>query len=72
MGIIKYLKKKRKEEDLFIKLHNLENSIYLQICMYTKRADTKYHRGIIDALISVRAQLEKIIDETEVKSDGKW
>lgn len=72
MGIIKYLKKKRKEEDLIIKLNNLENSIYLQICMYTKRADTKYHRGIIDALISVRAQLKKIIDEMEMKSNGKW
>ena len=72
MGIIKYLKKKQKEKELIIKLHNLENSIYLQICMYTKRADTKYHRGIIDALISVRAQREKIIDEMEVNSDGKW
>lgn len=59
--------KKRKKENIYGKLENLDYLLYVQICMYRNRADTKYHRGIIDALISVRVEVEKIIDEMEVK-----
>lgn len=65
MGIIKSLRKKQKEKCLLTELNNLENSIYLQICLYKNRADTKYHRGIIDGLSSVRREIENIIDKME-------
>ena len=59
--------RKRKTKMILLedKIRNLDYVLYLQIKQYKNRADTKYHRGIIDALTSVRASLEKILNETE-------
>lgn len=57
------LKKYKKKKEIKEKLENLDNSLYIQICQYSNRANTKYHKGIIDALTSVRAEIEKILGE---------
>lgn len=59
--------KKRKIKRILLenKIRELDYVLYLQIKQYKNRADTKYHRGIIDALSSVRASIEKILNETE-------
>lgn len=59
--------RKRKTKMILLedKIRNLDYVLYLQIKQYKNRADTKYHRGIIDALTSVRASIEKILNETE-------
>lgn len=53
--------RKKKGKKLEEKVKNLSDSLYLQISMYKSRSDTKYHRGIIDALISVRNKLEELL-----------
>lgn len=59
--------KKRKIKRILLenKIRELDYVLYLQIKQYKNRADTKYHRGIIDALSSVRASIEEILNETE-------
>ena len=44
--------RKRKTKMILLedKIRNLDYVLYLQIKQYKNRADTKYHRGIIDAL----------------------
>ena len=53
----------KKYKDLKEKIENLDYSLYLQIETYANRADTKYHRGRIDGLVSVRGAIEKILEE---------
>lgn len=59
------LKKYRKRKKIEQQLVNLNYSLYMQIVQYNNRADTKYHRGIIDALESVKVQIEKILGDAE-------
>ncbi len=61
--MLKMLKSIRKKKNIEQQLINLDDSLYMQILQYKTRADTKYHRGIIDALTSVRIQIEKILEE---------
>lgn len=53
------------------KLEKLDYSLYLQIEQYANRADTKYHKGRIDGLISARGTIEKILQEEEKKDNAK-
>ena len=53
----------KKYKNLKEKLEILDYSLYLQIEQYANRADTKYHKGIIDGLVSARRAIEKILDE---------
>ena len=59
--------RKRKVKSILLEneIRNLDYVLYLQIKQYKNRADTKYHRGVIDALSSVRASIEEILNETE-------
>lgn len=59
--------RKRKTKMILLedKIRNLDYVLYLQIKQYKNRADTKYHRGVIDALSSVKASIEEILNETE-------
>lgn len=61
------LKKYRKNKEIRQQLINLDDSLYMQIVQYSNRADTKYHRGIIDALKSIRIELEKILNNGGAK-----
>ncbi len=60
-----WFKKKYKEKynQLKEKIERLDYSLYLQINTYARRADTKYHRGIIDSLFNIRQAINKIIEE---------
>lgn len=49
----------KKYKKLKEKLERLDYSLYLQIEQYSNRADTKYHRGIISGLISIRSEIKK-------------
>lgn len=60
-----FRKRKTKRILLENEIRNLDYVLYLQIKQYKNRADTKYHRGIIDALSSVRASIQEILNETE-------
>lgn len=60
-----FRKRKVKEILLENKIRSLDYVLYLQIKQYKNRADTKYHRGIIDALNSVRASLQEILETKE-------
>lgn len=53
------------------KLDRLDYSLYLQIEQYANRADTKYHKGRIDGLISARGAIEKILQEEDKKKNAK-
>lgn len=53
----------KKYKQLREKIDRLDYSLYLQIEQYANRADTKYHRGRIDGLISARGAIEKILNE---------
>lgn len=53
------------------KLERLDYSLYLQIEQYANRADTKYHKGRIDGLISARGAIEKILQEEDKKKNAK-
>lgn len=59
--------RKRKVKRILLEneIRNLDYVLYLQIKQYKKRADTKYHRGVIDALSGVRASIQEILNETE-------
>lgn len=66
-----FRKRRVKEILLENKIRNLDYVLYLQIKQYKNRADTKYHRGVIDALNSVRASIEEILKtEEEEKNNG--
>ncbi len=54
-------KYKEKYNKLKEEIEKLDDSLYCQIQLYDNRADTKYHRGIKDALISVRRTLTEIL-----------
>lgn len=60
-----FRKRKVREVLLENEIRNLDYVLYLQIKQYKNRADTKYHRGIIDALTSVRVSIEEILNETK-------
>ena len=60
-----FRKRRVKEILLENKIRNLDYGLYLQIKLYKNRADTKYHRGVIDALSSVRASIEEILKTEE-------
>lgn len=60
-----FRKRRVKEVLLENKIRELDYVLYLQIKQYKNRADTKYHRGVIDALSSVKASIEEILNETE-------
>lgn len=60
-----FRKRKMKRYLLENKIRGLDYILFLQIKQYKNRADTKYHRGVIDALTSVRASIEEILKETE-------
>lgn len=60
-----FRKRKTKRILLENEIRNLDYVLYLQIKQYKNRADTKYHRGVIDALSSVRASIQEILNETE-------
>lgn len=52
----------RKKKKSFKKeIEKLDYNLYVQISLYKNRANTKYHRGIIDALNSVRVSLNEIL-----------
>lgn len=46
-------------------IEKLDECLYTQINLYMNRADTKYHRGIIDALISTRELIQDILNKGE-------
>ncbi len=52
----------KKYKNLREKIERLDYSLYLQIEQYVNRADTKYHKGRIDGLISSRGAIQKILD----------
>ena len=54
-------KNKEKFNKLKTEIEILSDSLYQQIKLYENRADTKYHKGIKDALISVREVLIEIL-----------
>lgn len=58
----------KKYKALMEKIERLDYSLYLQIDQYASRADTKYHRGRIDGLVSARGAIEKILDEENRKN----
>lgn len=60
-----FRKRKVREVLLENEIRNLDYVLYLQIKQYKNRADTKYHRGVIDALTSVRVSIEEILNETK-------
>ena len=53
----------KKYKNLKEKIERLDYSLYLQIETDANRADTKYHRGRIDGLVSARGAIEKILSE---------
>ncbi len=58
----------KKYKNLKEKIEQLDYSLYLQIEQYTNRADTKYHKGRIDGLVSARGAIGKILDEEYKKT----
>lgn len=60
-----FRKRKMKRYLLENKIRRLDYILFVQIKQYKNRADTKYHRGVIDALSSVKASIEEILNETE-------
>lgn len=46
-------------------IESLDECLYIQINLYKNRADTKYHRGIIDALISTRELIQELLNKGE-------
>ena len=62
-----FKKRETKKYTLENKLRGLDYILYLQIEQYKHRTDTKYHRGIIDALSSVKTNIEEILKVEEEK-----
>lgn len=58
----------KKYKNLREKIERLDYSLYLQIEQYVNRADTKYHKGRIDGLISARGAIQKILDEEDKRN----
>lgn len=55
----------KKYKNLKNEIETLDECLYTQINLYKNRADTKYHRGIIDALVSTRELLQNILNKGE-------